>query len=70
MIHTGMDGGTWYFNLEEDACGGEAFHIERPKTKAPSPSTESAQSGVSPSAPADLASDPNTVGMMHDLRKP
>ena len=32
-------------------------------------STEAAQSGVSPSAPADLASDPNTIAM-HDLRKP
>ena len=42
---------------------------EHPFLSALQPAPPAAQSGVSPSAPADLASDPNTIAM-HDLRKP
>jgi hypothetical protein len=33
MINTGVHGGKWFFNVEEDKIGGKYFNVERPRRK-------------------------------------
>lgn len=34
MINTGVHRGVWFFNVEEDAIGGQSFSVTRPRRKS------------------------------------